>query len=146
MASILSRPQCVKNVTLVAITGTTSLMPDVFKSNPCSSCEDQAPIDFIYRWCPIFRWVAEMWLHGRVSSPSHGHQVANLMTQVTSLCSTAKCRRVWSDIAWHCTHHCRKWGRLSIRGWTHKRHPIPHPDRWAMGCLPWIFWRKTIAL
>ena len=33
-----------------------------------------------------------------------------------------------SNIIWHCTHHCRKWSRISIRGWTPKRHPIPRPD------------------
>ena len=36
------------------------------------------------------------------------------------------------------THHCRNWGRMSLRGWTHKRHPIPHPNGRAIGCLLWI--------
>ena len=29
-----------------------------------------------------------------------------------------------------------------IPGWTHKRHPVPQPHRWAMGCLLWGFERK----
>ena len=43
-----------------------------------------------------------------------------------------------SNITSKCTHHCRNWGRLSIRSWTHKKHPIPRPDERAMGCLSWI--------
>ena len=27
------------------------------------------------------------------------------------------------NITWYCTHHWRNWGRISIWGWTHKRHP-----------------------
>ena len=50
------------------------------------------------------------------------------------------------DVACYCTHHCRKWGRISIRDWTHKRHLIPRPDGRAMGCLSRIFWRKLTAL
>ena len=46
------------------------------------------------------------------------------------------------NIAWYCTYHCRSWGRISMTGWIHKRHPIPHPDCTAMGCLLWLFWRK----
>ena len=51
-----------------------------------------------------------------------------------------------SNITWYDTHHCRNWGRILIRGWTHKRHPIPRPDGRAMGCHSWIFWRKLTAL
>ena len=29
----------------------------------------------------------------------------------------------------------RNWGRISIRCWIHKRHPIPHPNGRAMGCF-----------
>ena len=47
-----------------------------------------------------------------------------------------------SNITWYCTHHCRKWGRISIRGWTHKTHPIPRPLGRAMGCFSWIFYMK----
>ena len=32
--------------------------------------------------------------------------------------------------------------RISIRCWIHKGHPIPHPNRPAMGCLLWIVVRK----
>ena len=45
----------------------------------------------------------------------------------------------WSNIAWYCTHHCRSWGKISIGGWTHQRHPIPRPDGRAMGCLSEYF-------
>ena len=32
-----------------------------------------------------------------------------------------------SNIPWYCTHHCRNSGRLSIRGWIHKKtlHTLP---------------------
>ena len=45
-----------------------------------------------------------------------------------------------------CVINCRKWGRISIRSWIHKTHPIPRPNGWAMGCLLWIFVRKLTAL
>ena len=51
-----------------------------------------------------------------------------------------------SNMTWYCTHHCRNWGRISITGWTHKRHPIAHHNRWAIGCLMWIFWRNLTML
>ena len=35
-----------------------------FESSHCNSFEDRAPVDFIYG-CPIFKWVAETWLHDR---------------------------------------------------------------------------------
>ena len=35
----------------------------------------------------------------------------------------------------YCIHHCSDWGRIKIRVWTHKVHPIPRPNRWAMGSL-----------
>ena len=28
-----------------------------------------------------------------------------------------------SNITWYCSHHCRNWGRISIRGWTHEGTP-----------------------
>ena len=31
-------------------------------------------------------------------------------------------------------------GQNLIRGWTHKRHPIPRLNRRAMGCLLWENW------
>ena len=36
-----------------------------FKTIHCNSFEDQAPVDEIYG-CPIFKWVAVTWIHGRV--------------------------------------------------------------------------------
>ena len=29
------------------------------------------------------------------------------------------------NITRYCIHHCRNWGRVSSRGWTHKRPTIP---------------------
>ena len=29
---------------------------------------------------------------------------------------------------------------------THEWHPIPHPCKWAMGCLSWIIWRKMAVI
>ena len=40
----------------------------------------------------------------------------------------------------------RNWGRISIKCWIHKRHPIPRPNGRAMRCLLWIFVRKMTAL
>ena len=40
----------------------------------------------------------------------------------------------------------RNWGRISIRCWIHKRHPIPRPNGRAMGCLLWIFVKKLTML
>ena len=51
-----------------------------------------------------------------------------------------------SNISTYCIYHCRNWGRISIRGWTNKRHPIPRPNGRAMGCLSWIFLKKLTAL
>ena len=48
-----------------------------------------------------------------------------------------------SNITTYCIHHCRNWGRISIRGWTHTRHPIPHPNGQAMGCLLWILFERN---
>ena len=39
----------------------------------------------------------------------------------------------------YCMHHCRNWGRISNRIWIHKIHPIPRPNRRAMGCILQFF-------
>ena len=36
----------------------------------------------------------------------------------------------------------KNWGRISIRCWLKKRHPIPRPYGRAMRCLLWIFVKK----
>ena len=42
---------------------------------------------------------------------------------------------------------CSKYkARIEIILWTHKRHPIAHPDGWAMGCLLWVFGRKFMII
>ena len=43
-------------------------------------------------------------------------------------------------------NNCRNCGRISIRCWTHQRHPIPCPRGRAIGCLLWIFVGKLNAL
>ena len=48
----------------MAITGITILVLYLL-SQVTNSFEDWAPVDFIYG-CPIFKWVAGAWLHGRV--------------------------------------------------------------------------------
>ena len=54
---------------------------------------------------------------------------------------------MWSNIVTYYTNNYRNWGRILIRCWIHKRHPIPHPNGRDMGCLSWIFVRKlTTAL
>ena len=45
-----------------------------------------------------------------------------------------------SDILRYYINNCRNWGRISIRCWIHKRHPIPRPNGQAMGCLLWENW------
>ena len=38
--------------------------------------------------------------------------------------------------------YCDNWGRIQMRVWTYKRHPIPRPNGRAMGCLLWKFLRN----
>ena len=52
----------------------------------------------------------------------------------------------WSNIVRYYVNNYKNWGRISIRCWIHIRHPIPHPNGWAMGCRSWIFVRKFTAL
>ena len=47
-----------------------------------------------------------------------------------------------STIVRYCINDCRNSGRISIRCWIHRRHPIPCPIEQAMGCLLWLFLRK----
>ena len=35
-------------------------------------------------------------------------------------------------ITWYCAYRCRKWGRISIGSWTHKRQPIPRKCCWRV--------------
>ena len=52
------------NVTLAAITGII-VQAAYLRLSHCNLFEDRVPADFIYRY-PIFKWVAEFLLHGRV--------------------------------------------------------------------------------
>ena len=40
---------------------------------------------------------------------------------------------IQSSIVRFYINNYRNWGRISIRCWIHKRHPIPRPNRRAMG-------------
>ena len=51
-----------------------------------------------------------------------------------------------SNIVRYCINNCKNCGRISIRCWMHKIHPIPGPNGWAMWCLLWIFVIKVTAL
>ena len=35
--------------------------------------------------------------------------------------------------------------RIQIRLEAHKRHPTPHSNKWAMGCLLWRYWWNLTA-
>ena len=61
----LQMDQIIRHVTLVTITGIALLGPGVLFL--CNSSEDGAPLDLIYG-CPIFKWMAENWLHDRIQA------------------------------------------------------------------------------
>ena len=46
-----------------------------------------------------------------------------------------------SNTSKYCIYHHRNCGRISIRGWTNKKHHIPRHNGQAMGCLSWVFLR-----
>ena len=50
-----------------------------------------------------------------------------------------------SNIAKYYINNYRNWGRVSIRCWVHKRHPIPSPNGRAMRCHLRIFVSKLTA-
>ena len=78
------RVQAIGYIPLVTITG-INILATYLKSSHCNSFEEQAPVDFIYR-CPIFKWVAETWIHDSVSgySPSNGWQASHPLVHVHS--------------------------------------------------------------
>ena len=43
-----------------------------------------------------------------------------------------------SSIVRYNINNYRNWGRISVRCWIHKRHPIPRPNGRAMGCILWL--------
>ena len=51
-----------------------------------------------------------------------------------------------SDTVRYCINNCGNWGRISIRCWINKIHPIPRPNGRAMVCLLLILLRKLTAL
>ena len=48
-----------------------------------------------------------------------------------------------SNLVRYCINDCRNSGRILIRCWIHKRHPIPRANGQAMGCLLWIFFLEN---
>ena len=49
-----------------------------------------------------------------------------------------------SNITLYSTNHCKTLGRISIRGCTHKRHLIPHPDGREYFGDNWPRYNRTI--
>ena len=49
-----------------------------------------------------------------------------------------------SDIVRYYMNNYKKCVRMSTRLWIHKRHPIPRPSGWAMGCPLRIFWENGL--
>ena len=47
-----------------------------------------------------------------------------------------------SNILIYYINNERNWGRISIRCRTHKRHPIPRPNAWAVGVLCEYLWEN----
>ena len=47
-----------------------------------------------------------------------------------------------SNIVRNYINDCSDWGRISIRFWIQKKHPIPRPDGRAMGCLCEYLWEN----
>ena len=45
---------------------------------------------------------------------------------------------MWSNIKWFCIWYDNDWGKICIRCYNHKSHPISRPPGRAMGCL-WIW-------
>ena len=103
------------HVTLVAIVGTTILVPKsslffMSKSSHCNSFGDWAPADFIYDF-PIFKWIAETWLTTRQGtyqddSSSSGCLVTCLITDVFSLIFTSIFRLCGGPISSSWSNDC----------------------------------------
>ena len=49
----------------------------------------------------------------------------------------------WISFLNFCMNHdCSNWGRIWIRIFVNKRHPMPHRHQPVMGCLVWGFWEN----
>ena len=98
---------------------------------------------------PVWNEIKSEWLSG-VYRESDYHFYICLIKYIH--CSDVLCFVqssvfiTWSNIVRYCMNNYRNSGRLSIRCWTHKRHPIARPNGRAMGCLLWIFVRKITAI
>ena len=51
-----------------------------------------------------------------------------------------------SNIVRYYINNYINWSRISVRGWIHKRHPLPRLNGRPMGCLLWISVEKIDAL
>ena len=88
----------------------------------------------------IFFWKSSDTMHNKVF-PLWQKKITKLLLKLQSSAALTR-----SNIARYYKNSCRNCGRISIRCWIHKRHPTSHPNRWAMGCLLWMFMRKLTAL
>ena len=88
----------------------------------------------IIYYCIMFKWLAKP---SDIFSPL-------LECELKVIQSSAVITR--SNIVRYFINNYRNRGRILIRCWIHKIHPIPRPNGRAMGCLLWIFVRKLTAL
>ena len=51
----------------------------------------------------------------------------------------------WYNMSWYCKQYCNHSSKTSVRLWIHKRHSIPHPHRWDVGCLLLIILEKIVC-
>ena len=110
--------------------------------------DGRSTLDRVMAWCrqvpePVLTKICDtIWCHqATMSLTKYTVRSHYNMVQIE-----ASAILMWSNITWFWTHHCRNWGRISIWGWTHKRHHIAHPNGRAMGCLLWTFWRELTEL
>ena len=61
------------------------------------------------------------------------HLTHGIIWHIKDIQSSAVITR--SNITWCSINHYSDWGRISITVWTHKTHPIPHPNGQAIGCI-----------
>ena len=67
---------------------------------------------------------------------------SDTIKETVKCCGQVPC----SNMTWFCIWFDNNWGKICIKGYTHKRCPILHLWGWGMGCLLWGFERKLIVL
>ena len=76
----------------------------------------------------------------------HWHNTSADMYFPDSMFTQSSAVIAQSNIVRYCINDCRNSGRISLRWWIHKIHPITCPNGRAMGCLLWTFFRELAAL